>query len=283
MESSNVRLAAAVLWPLLFGLLAGCGGQSPVPSNTVPTANIYAYMQAVQNGSGDVTTTVELRDGPGVGARYLYLNGGDVLYSSLDKPPLQYLSLTGDLFGGGQLAAEELKVLSARNLYIDYILFEQVVYGQPEYYSVARPTAGAATVRAYVEFVRSGNSAAGTSSIDLPPGFQITAPASESSVNRATPVTLTWNNVDAAYSMRLNVGSRCDDGTQNTWSQIMGADTGTTTVSSASYLPALVSGTANCRIIFILERYRTGAVSPNLLGGTFEGVQQRTVQFTTTP
>jgi len=54
-------------------------------------------MKAVQDESGNVTTTVQLRDGQATTAAYLYISDGEALYTSLDVPPQQYLNFNGDL------------------------------------------------------------------------------------------------------------------------------------------------------------------------------------------
>lgn len=267
-------------------LLAGCGGSSsPAPSTTYATSSIYIYMEAIQHESGDVNTTVQLRDGPATNARYLYLNGGDVLYSTLDVPPRQYLNIDGNLFDGGLIISNNLKVMPSRNLYYDYFLFSNIVVGEPEYYSVNTPAAGSSQTRAYVEFERAGQVLTGESSVVIPNAFQITAPVAEVSVSRSNPLALSWSNVDTATSMLLRVGGVCDDNTRyNMEYPIPTGDTGSASLNSADYFPATGTSTsATCRVAFMLQRVRTAGVAPGFAFGTFKGIQQRTVQFTTTP
>ncbi len=286
MKFTRQVLIAPVLALLLLMLLAGCGGSgnSPSPSNTYPTNSIYAYMKAVQDESGNVTTTVQLRNGPGSTASYLYLSSGDTLYTSLDVPPQQYMNINGNLFSNSLALSQHLKVMSARDLYINYSLFNQVLTGKPEYFSVDTPSTGSSPVRAYVEFERSGNVMTGPSSVDFPPPYQIAAPARDAIVSRAAPLALTWTNVDPTTTMRLNVAGICVDGSRYTQSYNIGIDTGAATLSSANYFPATgTSPSTNCRVAFILQRVRTAGVSPQFAFGSFDGVQQRTVQFTTTP
>jgi hypothetical protein len=241
-------------------------------------------MKAVQDVSGNVATTVQLRDGAGSTAGYLYLAGGETLYTSLDISPQQYLNFNGDLFNDGRALSEHLKVMASRDLFTDFILFTQIVVGKPEYFSLDTPSTGSSPVRAYVDLDRVGNVLAGESSIALPPAYQISAPASGASISRATPLALTWTNVDPTTTMRLDVAGICVDGSRYTQSLVLGADAGSATLNSADYFPATgISPSVNCQVAFILQRVRTGGVSPNFAFGSFEGVQQRTVQFTTTP
>ena len=267
-------------------LLAGCGGgSSPAPTTAYTTNTIYAFMEAIQHDNGDVNTTVQLRDGTAANARYLYLNGGDALYSTLDVPPRQYLSITGDLFNAGRAVSDNLKVMPSRYLYYDYFLFSNVVAGEPEYYSVHTPAAGSSPVRAYVEFERGGQAQTGESSVVIPNAFLITAPVAEVSVSRSNPLTLSWSNVEAATSMLLKVGGMCDDSTRYHMEYMIGPDvTGSVSLNSADYFPATGTSTsATCRVAFMLQRVRTAGVASSFAAGSFRGIQQRTVQFTITP
>jgi hypothetical protein len=267
-------------------LLTGCGGgASPMPTGSFTTSSIYAFMKAVQDESGSVTTTVQLRDGMTNTANYLYLSAGESLYSSIEKPPQQYVNFSGNLFGNALDLSQHLKVMASRDLYTNYFLFTQVVYGKPEYFATDTPIPGASPVRAYVDFDRSGNVLTGTSSIDLPGVFQIVSPAAAATLSRATPLSLTWSNVDATTTMTLNVAGVCTDGNRYSKTVSFGPDTGSINLTSADYFPATgVSTTANCLTAFILQRTKIGPVSAQFApGGGFTGVQQRTVQFTTTP
>jgi len=266
-------------------LAAGCGGSSsPSPSNTYATNAIYAFMKAVQDESGNVTTTVQLRDGVAPTAQYLYLAGADVLYTSLDEPPKNFMNFSGNLFSNSLILSQRLKVASSRNLFNDYILFTKIVTGKPEYFSIDTPVAGSSPVRAYVDLERAGHVFTGESFVDLPLAFSITAPASAASVQRSANLVLSWTNVDATTTMKLDVAGICDDGSRYNLSHVIGTDTGSATLNSTDYFPATgTSPSTNCRVAFMLQRVRTSGISPNFALGTFEGVQQRAIQFTTIP
>ena len=283
MKSTRNGADAPILALLSLTLLAGCGSSdSASPSSWYPTNSIYAYMKAVQDESGNISTTVQLRNGPLSTDAYLYLADGDILYSSLDMPPQQYMNFNDNLFGNSLEVSQRLKVMSARDLYTDFHLFTQIVWGKPEYVSLGTPGTSSSPVRAYVDLERSGQVMTGASFVELPPDFQITAPASEASISRAVPLALTWTNVDITTTMRLDVAGVCVDGSRYTLNHIIGPDTGAAALNSADYFPS--TGTAtNCRVAFMLQRVRTGGVSPKFAFGSFEGVQQRTIQFTTTP
>lgn len=277
--------ASMLLLVLVVMQLAGCGGSSaPSPSTSFATSSIYAFVRSVQDESGSVTTTVQLRDGAASTAGYIYLAGGETLYASLDAPPAHFMSFSNDLFGNSVTTSQRLKVMQSRNLYIDHLLFETFAVGNPEYVASDTPASAATPVRAYVDLERTGKVMAGASSIELPPAFQITAPASAAIVSRASPPTLTWSPVDPASTMMLEVAYVCDDGTQGSPDAFnLGLDTGSA-VLSASHLPTpTTTPSSNCQTAFKLQRVRTGSISANFALGNIKGIQQRAVKFTTTP
>lgn len=284
MEFSH-KGAVAPTFMLLLVLLAGCGGgYNAAPSKWYPTNSIYAYMKAIQDESGNVTTIVQLRDGPAVTDAYLYLSEGDFLYTSLEVPPQQYLNFSGDLFGNSLNLSQHLKVLAPRDISTDFLLFAQILWGKPEYFSFDTPSSSALPVRAYVDFERAGHVMTGESSAELPPPFQIVSPAREASISRAAPLALSWTDVDPTTTMELDVAGACVDGSRYTLHQTIGTDTGAATLNSADYFPSSgVSPSISCRVAFILQRVRAGSISPKFAFGSFAGIQKRTVQFTTTP
>lgn len=268
---------------LVVASLSGCGGSSsPLPSSSFTTNSIFAYMTAVQDESGSVTTTVQLRDSNSPTANYIYLSSRETLYSTLDKAPQEYVNFSGNLFGNSQDLSQHLNNMGRRDRSINYYLFSEPVYGQTEYFTTDVPASGSPT-RVYIDFERSSGWT-GVSTIELPGAYQISSPASASSHSRATPLTLRWNNADAATTMSLNIAGICSDNNRYTKTLSPVADTGTVTLNSADYFPASgVSPTASCLTAFILQRSRTGFISPSFATGSFTAVQQRTVQFTTTP
>lgn len=277
-----MSLKSVLVSSLVAVLLAGCGGDSaPRPSDWYATANIHAFIKAVQDESGSVTTTVQLRDGPNIAtARYIYLGGSDTLYATLDIAPRQYMNFSGDLFGNSLATSQNLKVMSSRNLFTDHLLFTSVAAGQPEYFAVDTPAAGSPTVRAYVDLERSGQVLAGESSIELPPAFQITTPLAAASVSRASPPVLNWTPVDATSNMQLDVAYLCEDDSSNTMSFDLGVDTGSV-VLDATHFPTPANPSSTCQVAFKLQRVRTGSISANFALGNFKGIQQRAVRFTT--
>lgn len=273
----------------LLALMTGCSEDLSEPSKWYTTSSIYAYMKATQTESGEVTTTVELRNGNTSGATYLYLSDGETLYSALDKSPGSFFNYTEELFANSLAVSQDLKIMASRSLYTNYVLYDEIAYGKPEYFSAESPDSGVSPTRSYVAFERAGQVWAGESSIDIPPAFQIQSPAAFSTLSRATPVVLGWSNTDPATSMELVVVGDCEEGTRYILYPALSISTdpdGTSsvTLSSSDYFDSSrVAASVTCQVAFLLKRVRTGPVSSNFAFGTFKGIQQRTVRFTSIP
>jgi hypothetical protein len=282
-----VHKGTVALMLALPTLLAGCnGGEKALPSSWFPASSIYAYMKAVQDESGGVTTTVQLRDGPATTDNYLYLSSGETLYSNLDKPTQQALSFDSNLFSNSLALSQHLKVMSERNLIFDYGIYSDVLVGAPEYFSFDTPTTSTLPVRAYVGFERSGHELAGEYAIELPPAFRILTPVADAVVTRATPIELTWSDADTTSTMELDVAGICTDSSRYNLHLVLGAEvsTGSYTLNTAEYFPATIDPAINCRVAILLQRGRLAYISTPFAFGSFsKGVQQRTVQFTSTP
>lgn len=277
------KIGAAFL--TLLPLLSACGGAGqPAPTSWYATNNIYAYMRAVQDESGSVVTTVQLRDGPSTSAKYLYLASDETLYSSLNTSVQQHLNFNGNLFGNSQTLAQNLRVMTARDLYTDHLLFGSTVWGTPEYFSSDTPVVSANPVRVYVEFERGGHALTGESVVDLPPAFQILSPTKNVTLSRVNPVLITWTNVDPLTTIELDVAGVCVDGSRYQLHHLLGADTGTVTLNAAQYFSASgPSPATECHVALMLQRIKNGSVSSRFAFGSFTGAQQRGVQFVSTP
>lgn len=266
-------------------LLVGCEDEEePLPTAWFATQEIYAHMKAVQNERGSVLTTVQLRNGAGSNAAYLYLSSGENLYTSLNQPPEQLLSFSDDLFTNAQATSSDLQLMQSRYLSAEYVLFSEVVWGSPEYYVTDTPETSYPT-RAYVVLERKEHEMTSSSVVDLPSPFHILEPAQWSSISRTNPLQLTWSDVDPKSTMQLDVAGLCDSDARYTMSLILGTDVGAKTLTSADYFSSTISPQSNCHLAFLLKRIRSdGTVSTEFaFGSTFQGIQQRTVQFTSTP
>lgn len=263
-----------------FLLLSGCNSDDPLPSAGITTTEIFPIMKSVQYEDGSVLTTVELHNFSG---DFLYLSNGDKLLTSLDAPPEQFTSFDNNLFTNAQLLSNSVNVLQERYLYTDYFLFFIETYGTPEYYALDDTSGISAPIRSYVTFERNNQQTATNSWVDLPATFSILNPAAHDSISRSGTLTLTWSGFDNVSTMKLDVGAVCD-GVRYPASINLGiVNTGSIVLNSADYFPVAPAVTSNCSVSFLLKRQSLGFVSTAFGGGSFEGIQQRTVQFTSVP
>ena len=260
--------------------LTGCNNDTPLPSNSVTTTEIFPAIKSVQYEDGSVLTTVELHNFLG---DYLYLSSGDNLLSSLDVPPEQLTGFSDNLFANAQVLSNRVNVLQERNLFTNYILFYTVIDGSPEYYALDNTDGLSLPIRSYVTLQRLNHQSATNSWVELPPAFSIMTPDPYSSISRSGTLTLSWSNFDNVSIMKLDVGAVCD-GIRYPASLNLGiVNTGSIVLNTADYFPIAPPPTSNCSVSFLLNRQKLGFISPDFGGGSFEGIQQRTIQFTSTP
>jgi hypothetical protein len=280
MRTSIPRHAAALAAAL--GLLCACTPSRP--STAFPASSIWAQIQATQDGAGMVMARIRLRDGPTSSAGYIYLAGGDTLLVSLDRPPHQFLAFRGDVFGGVQDLTDHVRVLAHHDLFEDLDLFVETLLGIPQYDTRFGPVPGAPP-QVFLELDRGGASPVGESSAGLPPGFSVAAPADGATLSRAAPLALAWSPADADSAMEVDVAVDCGPGLRSSVHLVLGPDGGSATVPPAAYFPwsGSVPASATCSAVVLLQRVRTGGVSPDFGGGSFRAVQQRSARFRLAP
>lgn len=266
----------------MLALLAGCQEDTVLPTVSITTAEIFPVMRSVQYEDGSVLTTVELHNFTGT---YLYLSGGDQLLASLNAPSEQFTSFNDNLFSNAQLLSNRVNILEERNLYTDYgLFFTEVTYGKPEYFTLDNSDGLSLPTRSYVTFNRSSQQSATDSWVELPPAFSILNPTTNDVISRTGTITLQWSDFDNVSIMKLDVGAVCDGIRYTTNLNFGVVNTGTVVLSSAEYLPGVPAlSISNCSVSFLLKRQSLGLVSSAFGGGSFEGIQQRTVRFTSTP
>lgn len=262
-------------------LLAGCQEDTVLPTVSITTVEIFPLMRSVQYEDGSVLTTVELHNFAGT---YLYLSDGDQLLASLNAPPEQFTSFNDNLFSNAQLLSNRVNILEERYLYTDYgLFFSDVTYGTPEYFTLDNADGLSLPTRSYVTFNRSSQKSATDSWVKLPPVFSILNPAANDVISRTGTITLQWSDFDNISIMKLDVGAVCD-GIRYTANLNFGiVDTGTIVLSATDYFTVAPPPTSSCSVSFLLKRQNLGVVSYAFGGGSFEGIQQRTVRFTSTP
>lgn len=285
-----MKTIARVL-PFIFSLLLiACGGDGdvviPQPTGSFADSEIYPTIKAVEDSNGVVLTTAVLRAGIDPSSTPLYLSSGDKLYASLGTPPEQLLSFSDDLFNNSLTLSTRLKLMKQRSQVNHYYLFSRVITGTPEYFATDSSNGLSRPLQAYVGFERGDMQWAGSASVQMPMTFSVLAPTFASSHSRAEPLTLTWSDVDPNSTMRLSVGGVCGEETFTIDGIELGADTtGTHVLDANDYFPDAMPLDASCQLAFILNRVgQTQIAYFGLAGiGSFQGRQERTVIFTTTP
>ncbi len=270
-----MELTTKRILPLLFLLsLTACDEDSGVPSDSYATNEIYPNITAVETQDGGVITTVVLEPDPNTGDM-LYLNGGDRFYTSLGTPPDQLISFGDELFTNAQLLSTRLKIMEQN--------------GTSEYSSIDTTAGLAPPVRAYVAFERGYGKWTGQTWVELPPAFTLLNPAPNSSISRTfdDPITLSWTDIDNTATMQLESQMVCLYTRYPIVTINLGIDTGTAQVSAADYFPPGAPINWDCRASFTLKRIGPTRFISSELGlgslNTFQGIQQRTVEFTSAP
>ena len=268
---------------LAMGLIAltACSSSDPIKSGLVTTTEIFPIMKAVQNVDGSVITTVELHNFSGT---FLYTSFGDNLYSSLDVAPESYKNIETDLFSNAKNYSTNVKKLDSRYIYRNYGIFSTQNNSASEYFASQSLDNSSTPTRSYVSFERAENNDATNSWVEFPPSFTITNPSASSSISRANgPLTVTWSDPDN-LTMNLDVAVLCGTARWEYSVAISAQNTGSHVLNSSDYFPvASAEVNSTCNIAFVLRRSQAGVVSASFGGGTFTGIQQRIVQFTSTP
>lgn len=261
--------------------LGGCSSSSiPLESGLITTVEIFPIMKAVQNVDGSVNTTVELHNFSGT---FLYTSDGDSLYSSLDATPESYKNIETDLFSNVQKYSSNVKKLNSRYIFRNFGIFSTENNSASEYYANQSLENSSTPMRSYVSFERAENQDATGSSVEFPPSFVITNPDASSSISRAVgPLTLTWSDPDS-LTMNLDVAVLCGTARWEYSVSISAPNTGSHVLNTVDYFPVASEGNSSCNVAFVLRRSQAGVVSASFGGGTFTGIQQRIVQFTSTP
>lgn len=258
------------------------------PSDNTSTIEIFPIMKAVQNVDGSVNTTIELHDFSG---GFIHTSFGDDLYSSLDDTPESFKNIETDLFQNAKNYSDNVKKLAPRFISRNFGIFTTVDNTASEYFTNQSLVDSSTPMRAYVTFDRTrrlyqptGYQSATGSWVEFPLSFTITNPSPYSSISRADdPLTLTWSAPDN-LAMELDIAVLCGTARWEYSVAISAPITGSHQLNTQDYFPVTSAEiNSTCQIAFLLRRSQTGVVSASFGGGSFTGIQQRTVQFTSTP
>lgn len=128
-----------------------------------------------------------------------------------------------------------------------------------------------------VALTRTVDAGAPSTTIELPAGFEISAPAANFS--RAAAFTLDWTPASTTEPMEITASGDC----VNLYVNTVEADTGTFTIPAGA-LTEIDGGTQNCEVTFTLRRTKDGSLDVAYgEGGSALGIQQREVTSTSAP
>lgn len=224
--------------------LAGCS--EDVDSDDVGTDAVYANISVVATGDGTSTVTTYLRVGGPNSNTYLDLTDYDALIAYVN----------GTSKGMSQ----------SGNGYVTTFPYE--AEDTPYRVSFVRtpPPDGECAGRS-----------APNSTVDLPAPFGLTSPVQDSSISRASALSIQWSASGETDAMSFSVDAPClqyyADNIEN--------DNGSFTIP-ANTLMVVGSSNAACTATLTVHRTRDGELDPNYgEGGTINASQRRAVQFTT--
>lgn len=228
---------------LMFALL--CAGCSTVDSSDVLTSGIHAEMSAVSSGDG--TTAVQAT---------LYLG---------NPINLDFVDLTGDdeLFAIHGSQRKEMTELIVINIVSHHASFP--VDAEGEHFEI--------------DFTRTVDNGAPSSTATLPPKFTLTGPTAATS--RAAAIALSWSPASSGDAMTWQANGDCIDVATGSIS----GDPGSFTVPANTLKKRMADGVADtCMVTVSIRRSRTGDVDPAYgKGGYIAGAQVRTITLMSTP
>jgi len=176
-----------------------------------------------------------------------------------------------DVFGDADLFSESLAVLEKRTLDGGGIQYEFAL------------TDIDLSLPIYIHLIKNDGISALDSSINLPMGFQITAPQSSSSIPRSDDINISWSNT-TAEPVELEVSGTCSDNSEFTQSFAIDNLAGTHVLSSADVSTIVSNSTFSCVLNLRIKRKTFGVISTNFIqGGVYEGIEQRVVSVTSVP
>ena len=226
-------------------LVVVCAGCSQVDSSDVLTSGIHAEMAAVSSGAG--TTDVQAT---------LYLG---------NPINLDFVDLTGDdeLFAIHGTQRKEMSELIVLNIVSHHASFPTDAEGE----------------QFEIDFNRSVDNGAPSSSATLPARFTLTGPTA--AIPRTAALDLTWSPANSGDAMSWQATGDCIDLAAGT----LTGDPGGFSLPATTLKKRMGGGVADsCMVTLAVRRSRAGAVDPAYgKGGYIAGAQVRTVFVMSTP
>lgn len=235
-----------VLEVVAFGALAmGC---EDVDSKNIKTDGMYAAFSATARGNGETEVRASLRVG-GDNGTYVELSPGDALFAIFGQS------------GTEEALDDHDSALNAHTYSHDFSGIE-------------------GNTPVTISFERENDEPAPASITTLPTPFSISGPLPMAEVSRAADLVVTWTPTGGADDISVTVDGDCFF----IESQSPNSDTGSVTFQAGTLEAFNNRETETCDGTIVVQRTRGGNVDPAFgEGGHFDGIQERTVTFRSTP
>lgn len=266
-----IGLAAILI--LSATLLSGCDNDEPVSSDSVSNNELQAAITVTKASVSSAILVVQLRAVNQTSNNFVELNGDDRLLASIESPVEEILQQSrSGLFGNAVFAGDHLSEMTHREL----------INNQPEYFAIFDDINDGSAF--YVSMLRSVDTTILSSQVLLPPSFTLQSPATGDRFGRSENIPIMWDNT-YGYAMELFIEGDCGNNDRVSTSIDIGSDSGSYVLSSGSFSAQIDNpSTANCTLSLNLRRKRNGSLNSDFgMGGTIVGVQQRTINITSTP
>jgi hypothetical protein len=132
-----------------------------------------------------------------------------------------------------------------------------------------------------VAFNRSaGNASAPSSTVTIPQPFTVQPLAAQTFSRANDNITITYGAAQQTDSMSWSIAGNCLNILAG---NSLSGDPGTFVIAKGALVSHAAGGDQNCQATFTLSRSRLGTLDPAFGGGSIDGIQQRTLTFTSTP
>lgn len=264
-------------------VLAAClhDSSTNVPSDEVPTSQIFATFQVIEEGGQEVYVEAQLtRDmAPNQpdGDTFVRVSGSDQLWLSGGEHFSQ-LEIEGDLFQAlRSLGGTQIQFRTAQE--IVYLFLGLTINMDGDRYFARLPEHEDGHYQ--VAFLREGYTSALESSVMVPEDFTITRPLAGDNFSRADDaIRIDWTPVESDVVVRIEVKSSCLDGESDVYREFLDQDPGTHELAPGVLSSESLNGYCTSSINVI--RSRLGSFDPVFAGGRVAGHQIRGVSVTTT-
>lgn len=238
-----MRTPSAVVLAAAVAAVSGCTTAS---STDIKTSGLYATISATGTGDGKTAVSTTLQLGP-LSTTFVELSGTDTLTASSASQSV------------------DLKKVS----FLGLVSYNGTLTGDDEGKEVT------------VALTRSGGDTSAPKSVGtLPAKFSLTAPAAGAKfVRGTTPLEVKWDTSGKSDAINVELSGSCIQTVSKNPS-----DTGSVTIPAAEILASKENETKTCDVTVTVRRTRDGTVDTAYgKGGTFRGVQQRSVVVSSTP